>query len=94
MMKKIFRSSFFRGGSILRPDIIEIDDLYITYKKRKDHLLGKYSISIPVLNIVSIEIYKEIWGVQIIIKSYGKSVIIVKGFSLSTAKKIKKLIEE
>lgn len=87
-----FKSSITRGGGILTPDHITIDQNYVTWKKRNKFLIGYDSISIPIEKISSIELDDKIWGVDISIKSIGSGSIHVKCFTASDAQKIKQLL--
>jgi len=90
----IFKSAITRGGDVLTPDIIIVNENAVTYKKRNKYLINVDSITIPISKISSIEIDSGLWGTDIIIKSYGEGVIVGKKFTKSDAKEIKRLIQE
>ncbi len=90
----VFRSAITRGGAILTPDIIVIDNETLTYRKRNKYLINVDTTTIPISKISSVKVDTSLLGTDIIIKSYGKGEIIVRKFTKSDAKKIKKLIEE
>ncbi|MEI6697250.1 MAG: hypothetical protein WCO13_14445 [Bacteroidota bacterium] len=90
----IFKSAVTRGGAILTPDIIIINDNSVTYKKRNKYLINVDSICIPISKISSVELDSGLWGTDIIIKSFGEGEIVGKKFIKSDAKEIKRLIQE
>ncbi len=90
----VFKSAITRGGAILTPDIIIINNNSVTYKKRNKYLINVDSITISISKISSIEIDSGLWGTDIIIKSYGEGEIVGKKFIKSDAKEIKRLIQE
>jgi hypothetical protein len=87
-----FQSSITRGGEVLRPDHIIINQENITWRKRNKYLIGYDSISIPIGKISSIELDDKIWGVDITIKGIGSSSITAKCFTAADANKIKELL--
>ncbi len=88
-----FKSSVFNGGLPFTPDVIEIDDTYITIKKRRTPLSDLNTVSIPLKNIVNIKIFKFGIGANILVESFSKSSIFGKGFSFRKAMEIKKLLQ-
>lgn len=74
------------------PDIIEIDDTYVTIKKRKTPLSAKYTVSIPLKNIVNIKIFKSGFRTKILIESFSKSSILGQGFSSRKLLQIRNLL--
>lgn len=88
----IFKSSIIHGGLPFMPDIIEIDDTYVTIKKRKTPLSAIYTISIPLKNIVNIKIFKSGFRTKILIESFSKSSILGQGFSSRKIMQIKDLL--
>ncbi len=93
-VEHIFKSAITRGGAVLTPDIIIINENTVTYKKRNKYLINVDSITIPISKISSIEVDSGLWGADIIIKSYGEGEIAGKKFIKSDAKEIKRLIQE
>lgn len=89
-----FKSAITRGGGILTPDIIIIDNDSVTYKKRNKYLINVDSISVPISKISSVELDTSLWGTDIIIKTFGAGEIIGNKFTKSDAKQIRKLIQE
>lgn len=89
-----FKSAITRGGSILTPDIIIIDNVSVTYRKRNKHLINVDSITVHISKISSVELDTSIWGTNIIIKTFGSGEIIGKRFSKSDAQEVKRLIQE
>lgn len=90
----IFKSAITRGGAVLTPDIIIINEKTVTYKKRNKYLINVDSVTIPISKISSIEIDSGLWGTDIIIKSYGEGEMVGKKFTKSDAKEIKRIIQE
>ena len=89
-----FKSAITRGGGILTPDIIIIDNDSVTYKKRNKYLINLDSITVPISKISSVELNTSLWGTDIIIKTFGAGEIIGNKFTKSDAKQIRKLIQE
>jgi hypothetical protein len=89
-----FIASFLRGASPINPDMIEVIEQFVIYKKRRIYLIGYDSISMPFSKISSIEINTDIIGTDITIHSFGEGTIIGHQFSLNDAKEMKRLIEE
>jgi hypothetical protein len=92
-MKRIFKSRITRLGPLLTPYVIEVDDNFVTFRKRNSYLLNVDSMSIPISKISSVNVDANILGTEIIITSFGEGEIRAKKFSLSDAKEIKQLIE-
>jgi len=89
-----FKSNILLGGSILSPDRIVVTDSQVIYKKRNKYLIGIDESSIPFSRISSVEIDRKLIDSDIIIYSTGNQTIIAGDFSITDAKKIKKIIEE
>lgn len=87
-----FKSDFIHGSHFLSRDTIEIDDTYITIKQKKYPFSALKYKSIPLQNIIEIEVRRIGIGASILIQSYAKSQIFCKGLSFSDALKIKNLI--
>ena len=89
----VFRSSVTRGGSLINPDMVEINNRFVVFKKRKKYLIGYDTILIPMAKISSVELDVHAIGVAITITSFGAGRIFAEHFSLDDAKEIKRLIE-
>lgn len=89
-----FKSAITRGGSVLTPDIIIVDNDSVTYKKRNKYLINVDTITVPISKISSVELDTSLWGTDIIIKTFGAGEIIGKKFTKSDAKEIRSLIQE
>lgn len=87
-----FKSAFIYGRYLWRKDLIEIDDTYVTIKKRQYPFSALKVNSIPLHNIIIVEVKRAGTGASILIKSYAKSEIFCKGLSFKNALKIKSLI--
>jgi hypothetical protein len=89
-----FKSSVINGGSLLHPESIEIDESFVTLRKKKGPFSGIKSVSIPILNIVNVEVSSKATGADILIESLAKRQIEGRGFSSSSARKIERLLRE
>ena len=89
-----FKSAITRGGGILTPDVIIIDNDSISYKRRNQYLINVDSITVQISKISSVELDTSLLGTDIIIKTFGAGEIIGKKFTKSDAKEIRKLIKE
>ena len=87
-----FKSAITRGGRILTPDHIIIENNSIIWKRRNKYLIGHDSISIPIEKISSIELDDKYWGVDITINSFGGKSIVAKSFTGADAKRIKEIL--
>lgn len=89
-----FKSSVMNGGSLLHPESIEIDETFVTLRKKRGPFSGIKSISIPILNIINVEVSPKTTGADILIESFAKRQIEGRGFSPSAARKIESLLRE
>lgn len=87
-----FSSSVTRGGDIINPDKIIIEDGKVTWKKRSKILIGGETITIPIDKIESVDLQTGIIGSDIIIRGTGRGRIRAENFSTSDAKQIKSLL--
>ena len=88
-----FSSSILLGGNILTPDKLTITNTEVVYRKRNKYLIGVDESSIPFNRISSVEIDRKLIDADIIIYSTGNQKIIAQDFSISSAKKIKRAVE-
>lgn len=91
-MKHEFKSAITRGGGILTPEHIIINEKNVIWKKRNKYLIGIDSISIRLDKISSVELDDKYWGVDIKIHSFGGNSIIASCFTAADANKIKLLL--
>lgn len=92
-MHKIFKSSVLYGGNPINPEKIEfLSNNTIVYKQNNIFKEKLLSISFPLLNIVSIDVFPKILGNQIVIRSINRTDIIAKGFSDKQTRIIKKIL--
>ncbi len=91
-MQHEFKSAMTRGGGILTPEHILINEKTVTWRKRNKMLIGVDSISIPLDKISSVELDDKVWGVEIKIHSFGGNSIFARCFTAADAKKIKALL--
>jgi len=89
-----FKSAITRGGGILRPEHIIINEKTVTWRKRNKIFIGVDSISISLDKISSVELDDKVWGVDIKIHSFGGNSIFARCFTAVDAKKIKALLTE
>lgn len=89
----IFTAAITGGVSPINPDLIEITNRFVVYKKCNIYLIGCDNISIPFSKISSLEINIGIIGSDITIQSFGKGTITAHRFTLQDAKELKRLIE-
>lgn len=87
-----FRSNLFYGGDLLTGDLIEINGKTITLKRNRWFFHEYYSISIPLANIINVQIRKHGSGADIKVESHSKNLIISKGYKYTSALKIRQLI--
>lgn len=90
--KHIFHSSVIRGGSFLSGDTIEINGNDITLKRNHLFLKDFYSISIPLVNIRSVEVIRGKSGAGILIESETRNMIMSKGYRYSSACRMRQLL--
>ena len=77
----------------LVPEMIEITDHYVIYKKRKIYFLGYDTTAIPISKIHSIEINANVTSTELIIQSVDDDIIKARRFALEDTLEIKLLIE-
>jgi hypothetical protein len=87
-----FKSNFLWGGSVLHPDMLEIDETFVIHRRKRGVFSGDQTVSIPRSNVVSVKINNFGAGNDICIESFTRSRIECKGFSTSVAEKVKKLL--
>lgn len=88
-----FSSNMLLGGNILTPDKLLIGKTGVEYEKRNSYLIGVDTLSISYKKISSVEIDRGLISADIYIKGFGSETIKLENFTLSSAKKIKTLIE-
>jgi hypothetical protein len=93
-MGKVFKSKFTRGGSVLRPDVIEVTDTRLIYTKRDSNLISKDEKSISIVDIVEISIDNHLIGADLLLKTRGMGRIKIESFDKNDIKEIKKLVEQ
>jgi len=91
-MQYEFKSAMTRGGGILTPEHILVNERTVTWRKRNKILIGFDSISIPLDKISSVELDDKVWGVDIKIHSFGGNSIFARCFTAADAKKIKTIL--
>lgn len=89
-----FKSNILLGGDILTPDKILIDETGVTYIKRNSYLIGKDRVHLSYGNISSVRIDRKLIDADVIISGRGAVEIVAKDFSISSARKIERLINQ
>lgn len=90
-----FKSSILRGGSIITPDIITIDDDVVTWRRNRGAsrlFLASSFKTIPRNKISSVEIYEDIIGCNVVITTYSGTHIEALHFSKSDAQEIRRIL--
>ena len=87
-----FQSQFLRGGNIILPETIIIQNGIVTWSKRKIYLIGQDIKSIAFDDISSFHISVGVIGTDFTIYGRGNDVIVAKNFSKGDALRIKKII--
>lgn len=89
------KSSFTRGGNIITPEHLSIDDKYVRWRKNMGiSRLFMASTNITVLRskIVGIEVVNKIIGSDIIISTFGDITIRATCFTAEDAKQIRDIL--
>jgi len=89
-MKK-FKSQFWCGGNLLRPDHITITDSEVIYKKRDGNLISINETVILIKNIVEITVEGGLFGDGLLFKTTGGR-IKINGFNKNDIKTIVRLV--
>jgi len=91
-----FKSSYFlrilKGDyNPFTPNILNIDDKHIEYRRRNWHLISVDTENLHFQNVTGVSVDKHLFGASIKIKSTGNDPIIVHGFWKKKANAIKDL---
>ena len=86
-----FKPSITRGGSVLTPDIITVDDKYFTWKRRNDNLIRFSTLKIPKEEIRML-IDNQIISSTMIFYHFGIEILTAKNFTKQDAKSIQSLL--
>lgn len=93
-MNRVFRSSVIRGGGIIKPETIAINNESVIWAKRTNTLINKERIVIPINRISSVNILPEkLIGTTIHIYSGMYGNIVATKFSLKDARTIKEILD-
>lgn len=87
-----FQSEAIRGGNIIRPQIITIDNNSITITQRSKFLIGTNEKRINLNNITNIQIDKNPLFSKITIETNSGSTIIIDNLNNKDAQQIVNLI--
>ena len=87
-----FQSSVSRGGEVLFPEHIYVNDFEVTWEK-KSGVFSKDTKTIPIAEVTQIDVKTTLLSASIIIRSKGYGQIKGEHFAKSDAMKIKRLIE-
>lgn len=86
-----FKSSICRGGSVLTPDIITVDDHYFQWRRRNDNLIRYNTLKIPKQEIRMV-ISNEIISTSMIFYHFGNVILIAENFAKRDAEAIQSLL--
>lgn len=87
-----FQSHFIRGGNIILPEVIIIENEVITWSKRKVYLIGMDIKSMAISDVSQIDISIGVIGTDFTIYGRGENMIKARNFSRNDALRIKKII--
>lgn len=88
-----FKSRLLFGRTFYSRDIIEIDEVFITLRRRGVFNRIKGSINIPLNNIKNIGIKNTLTGANIFVESRANRSFTGRGFSAKAIEKISEAIE-
>lgn len=91
-MAKEFYSEVLKGGDVIRPETIIVDDNSITWRKRNKNLITTTEVTILFGDIASISKKSKIIGADLSIKSKGGDDIDAQGFGKDSVAEILELI--
>lgn len=86
-----FKSSICRGGSVLTPDIITVDDHYFQWRRRNDNLIRYNTLKIPKQEIRMV-ISNEIISTSMIFYHFGNVILVAENFAKRDAEAIQSLL--
>lgn len=89
-----FKSAITRGGNIIRPDVLIINNDSVTLRKRNTYLINCDTTTLPLQNISAVTLNTSLLGTDIIITSYGGEKIIGRKFSKSDAEQVRDIINQ
>lgn len=89
----LFKAAVKKSVTPIIPEMIEITDRYVIFKKRKIHFLGYETTTIPFSKIFSIEINANVTSTELIIQSVEEDIIKAYRFAVEDTIKIKQLTE-
>lgn len=92
MADVIFKSAITRGGNILCPDTIIINECCVTYKKRNKILVNYDTVTIPLNHITSVTVDSSLLGTDIVVSGFGGEQITLKNFTKRDAGQIRSII--
>jgi hypothetical protein len=87
-----FKSSILYGGNIFSRDVIEIDDVFITLRRKQFFSVSHKSMSIPLRNVINVGITNTFAGVNVMIESVARRHFNGRGFSEKAGKEINEAI--
>lgn len=87
-----FKSSIFYGGKLFSRDIIEIDDVCITLRRKRFLSVSYQSMSIPLRNVINVGITNTFAGVNVMIESVARRHFNGLGFSERAGREINETI--
>lgn len=90
--KRVFNSRVLNGGGLIHRERLEISGEYVRYKKHSWFKHDNHSITIALKNIIAMEIFPRVHGVNVILKTNERT-ISCRGLTRKRANEIKRLIE-
>ena len=87
-----FKSSILHGGKLFSRDIIEIDDVFITLRRKRFFSVSYKSMSIPLKNVINVGITNTFAGVNVMIESVARRHFSGRGFSEKAGREINETI--
>ncbi len=95
MESRIFKASVSRGivkgANVLTPDVIEVDNYALTWRRRGKLLLNNHQKVIPIPHITGVSVNNTLWGSNIHIHTINES-IVVENFTRKDAKELQSIL--
>jgi len=87
-----FQSSVLRGGSLIRPQVITIDNNSIMIEQKTPTLISTNKQKIRFSNIAGIHLKSNFYVSSIIIETVGGSTVSIENLDPDDAKEIERLL--
>lgn len=89
-----FHSNVLKGGSILTPETLTVEDGVVSWKKRNNNLISSTVVEIPMSEIASMKHNNKLIGSDLTIRSRGGDSIEAMGFNTKDIKRVLELIKD